>query len=92
MKKSLTIILLLATTLPAGALQKENKYHTPIKVEKKWKKYNPGDVIFKDEAPETDGSKIYRSIIPSQSPTYRRMPAGCCRRCISVPKTRTSHA
>ncbi len=68
MKKSLSIILLLAATMSAGAWQKESKYHTPIKVEKKWKKYNPGDVIFKDEAPETDGSKIYRSIIPSPIP------------------------
>ena len=40
MKKSLAIILLLAATLSAGAQQKVSKYHTPIKVEKKWKKYS----------------------------------------------------
>ena len=33
--------------------------------DKAWKDYNVGEVIFKDKAPDTRGSAIYHSIIPS---------------------------
>lgn len=65
-------ILLLAATFcgsaEAQALYKSSKYHAPVKVEKKWKDYNPGDVEFHDEAPESEGSRIYHSIIPNPAP------------------------
>ena len=57
--------MLLVTVFAVGAQAqlKNNKYHEPIKVAKKWKKYNPGDVIFRDESPESEGSQIYHRII-----------------------------
>ncbi len=65
MKKLLLCSLTLLFTLTAPA--QESKYHEPIKIQKKWKKYNPGDVIFEDKNPESKGSKIYHDII--QHPT-----------------------
>ncbi len=52
-------------TLGAQAQVEKDRYHEPIKVQKKWKKYNPGNVIFRDESPESEGSKIYHRIIPN---------------------------
>ena len=67
-RKIVAVAVLAAMTQTAGAQLKENKYHSPIKVEKKWKKYNPGEVEFTDKAPETEGSKIYHRIIPNPIP------------------------
>ena len=66
--KKIIFVLLAAVSMSATAQLKVNKYHEPIKVEKKWLKYNPGEVIFHDEAPETEGSKIYHNIIPNPTP------------------------
>lgn len=52
----------------AHAQLAHNKYHEPIRVEKKWKKYNPGEVIFRDESPNSVGSDIYHRIIPNPVP------------------------
>lgn len=30
---------------------------------KKWKKYNPGEVVFRDKSPESEGSRIYHAIV-----------------------------
>lgn len=68
MKKIIALAVMAAMTLGASAQLKNNKYHSPIKLEKKWNSYNPGDVVFRDEAPETEGSKIYHSIIPNPTP------------------------
>ena len=70
MKRTLILITAVAFALgtQAQAIYKATKYHAPIKVEKKWKKYNPGDVEFHDEAPESEGSKIYHNIIPNPAP------------------------
>ena len=70
MKRTLTFIIAAALTIgaQAQAIFKATKYHAPIKVEKKWKKYNPGEVEFHDEAPESEGSKIYHNIIPNPAP------------------------
>ena len=70
MKRTLTIIIAAAFAIGASAqaLFKDTKYHAPIKVEKKWLKYNPGDVEFHDEAPESEGSRIYHNIIPNPVP------------------------
>ncbi len=46
------------------AQPQQSKYHEPVKVEKKWKKHDPGHVDFRDESPESEGSKIYHNIIP----------------------------
>lgn len=68
MKKILLIALLASFGLGVSAQLSHNKYHAPIKIEKKWKRYFPGDVNFKDMAPETEGSKIYHRIIPDPTP------------------------
>ena len=70
MKRTLTFIIAAALTIgaQAQAIFKATKYHAPIKVEKKWKKYNPGEVEFHDEAPESEGSKIYHNIIQNPAP------------------------
>ena len=70
MKRTLTLIVAAAFAIgsQAQAIYKATKYHAPIKVEKKWKGYNPGDVEFHDEAPFSEGSKIYHNIIPNPAP------------------------
>ena len=70
MKRTLACIMAatLAVGIQAQAIYKATKYHAPIKVEKKWKGYNPGDVEFHDEAPESEGSRIYHNIIPNPAP------------------------
>ena len=68
MKKIIFVLLAAAVSTGAMAQLKVNKYHEPIKVEKKWKNYNPGEVVFHDEAPQTEGSKIYHNIIPNPAP------------------------
>ena len=70
MKRTLTLIAAAAFVIgaQAQAIYKATKYHEPIKVEKQWLKYNPGDVIFHDEAPETEGSRIYHNIISDPIP------------------------
>ena len=50
--------MLLAISLNAFAQLADNKYHKPIRVEKRWKKYNPGEVVFRDESPQREGSDI----------------------------------
>ena len=63
MKRTLTLIVAAAFAIgsQAQAIYKATKYHAPIKVEKKWKDYNPGDVEYK-KAPwkrrRSFGSKI----------------------------------
>ena len=88
--KKIIFVLLAAVSMSATAQLKVNKYHEPIKVEKKWLKYNPGEVIFHDEAPETEGSRfiITSSLIPLL--IFRRMHAVCCRLCTMVPRIRIS--
>ena len=68
MKKILFLLFAAAFSMSGNAQLKVNKYHEPIKVEKKWLNYDPGEVIFRDEAPQTEGSKIYHSIIPNPTP------------------------
>ncbi len=38
--------------------------HADGRVAKAWQKYDVGDILFEDKAPATEGSKIYRRIIP----------------------------
>ena len=70
MKRTLAFLMAAAFVvgMQAQAIYKATKYHAPIKVEKKWKGYNPGDVEFHDEAPESEGSRIYHNIIPNPAP------------------------
>lgn len=68
MKKLLLTLIVTGVTISSYGQLKQNKYHAPIKIEKKWKKYNPGNVIFRDESPKTVGSKIYQAIIPNPTP------------------------
>ncbi len=67
-KRILSLMLAACLTLGAAAQLTYNKYHAPIKVEKKWRKYNPGEVIFRDKSPESEGAKIYHAIIPEPTP------------------------
>lgn len=46
------------------AKNEEGKYHAPIKIERKWKNYHPGNVRFVDKAPKSEGSQIYHRLIP----------------------------
>ena len=87
MKRTLSLIIAAAFAYGAmaQALYKDTKYHAPIKVEKKWKKYNPGDVEFHDEAPQSEGS-------PTPLPTFRRTRCACCRHSIGDPRTPTCRA
>lgn len=47
----------------ANPTSRPAKYHEPIKIEKKWRKYNPGKINFSIQSPETDGAKIYSNIV-----------------------------
>ena len=67
-RKFLAAAALLSVALVGNAQDDRSKYHSPVKIEKAWKKYNHGEVVFRDEAPQTDGSKIYWSIIPESIP------------------------
>ncbi len=67
-KRIVCIAILAMVCFGAKAQLQYNKYHAPIKVEKKWRKYFPGDVVFRDKAPETEGSRIYHNIIPEPTP------------------------
>lgn len=40
------------------------QYHQPEAIRPEWRDYNPGRIHFRIESPETDGAKIYSSIIP----------------------------
>ena len=42
-----------------------------LKLKKKWRAYDPGEVFFRDNAPQTEGSKIYSRIIPEPAPYIR---------------------
>lgn len=68
MKHILFATILGACSITASAQLQPGKYHAPIKIEKKWKKYHPGNVDFRDQAPQTEGSKIYHAIIPDPTP------------------------
>ena len=70
-KRLFSLLLVAGLTLGAAAQLKYNKYHAPVKVEKKWRKYNPGEVIFRDKSPESEGSRIYHAIIPDPTPYIR---------------------
>lgn len=61
-------LMLFAITLSVSAQLQSGKYHAPVKVQKKWQKHHPGDVIFEDLSPATEGSRIYHNIIPSPTP------------------------
>ena len=69
MRGNIFICVLLATASQTMRAQlAHNRYHEPIRVEKRWKKYNPGEVIFRDESPRSEGSDIYHRIIPNPIP------------------------
>ena len=67
--KTSIIALAASVLISAPALSAANptsrpaKYHEPIKIEKKWRKYNPGKINFSIQSPETEGAKIYSNIV-----------------------------
>ena len=63
-RTTLACTMLLALSLNAFAQLADPQSHTHIRAEKRWKKYNPGEVVFRDERPESEGSDIYHRIIP----------------------------
>lgn len=65
MKKFLLVIAcaMLQLSVAAQAEKHDSKYHKPIKIEKQWKKFNPGQVKFEIKSPEAEGAKIYQSFI-----------------------------
>ena len=64
---------------PAMA-QAQNEWQTkPVKV-KKWRKYDVGEILFNDKAPQTEGSQIYNRLIPNPEEYI----AGCAREVLAT--------
>lgn len=65
--KSLALTLLAATAFisasAANPTENPTKYHAPITIERQWRHYHPGKINFQSTSPETEGAKIYSSII-----------------------------
>ncbi len=71
-----------AIFVAAGPVVAETKSEVkvkPLKV-KKWKKYDVGEIIFEDKAPQTEGSKIYHSLVPKPEDYI----AGCAREVLAT--------
>ena len=64
MKNRLIITALVAIAALSACIPTTTKNTTPD-AEAIWKDYFVGNILFKDEAPETEGSRIYHSIIPN---------------------------
>ena len=60
---TIACLLLMMMAQAVSAQLTHNKYHKPIRVEKRWQKFNPGEVTFRDESPLSEGSGIYHRII-----------------------------
>ncbi len=67
------------TTIPAFAEKKSTAKVKPLKVNK-WKKYDVGEIIFNDKAPQTEGSQIYNRLIPNP----KEYIAGCAREVLAT--------
>ena len=60
--------------------QAQNEWQTkPVKV-KKWRKYDVGEILFNDKAPQTEGSQIYNRLIPNPEEYI----AGCAREVLAT--------
>lgn len=60
---TIACLLLMMMAQAVSAQLAHNKYYKPIRVEKRWQKFNPGEVTFRDESPLSEGSGIYHRII-----------------------------
>lgn len=84
MKRLSVIIALLGVAFcvmaePAMA-QAQNEWQAkPVKV-KKWRKYDVGEILFNDKAPQTEGSQIYNRLIPNPEEYI----AGCAREVLAT--------
>lgn len=84
MKRLSVIIVLLGVAFsvmaePAMA-QAQNEWQAkPVKV-KKWRKYDVGEILFNDKAPQTEGSQIYNRLIPNPEEYI----AGCAREVLAT--------
>lgn len=84
MKRLSVIIALLGVAFcviaePAMA-QAQNEWQTkPVKVNK-WRKYDVGEILFNDKAPQTEGSQIYNRLIPNPEEYI----AGCAREVLAT--------
>ncbi len=84
MKRLSVIIALLSVAFslmvePVRA-QVQNEWEAkPVKV-KKWRKYNVGEILFNDKAPQTEGSQIYNRLIPNPEEYI----AGCAREVLAT--------
>lgn len=84
MKRLSVIIVLLCVAFsvmaePAMA-QAQNEWQAkPVKV-KKWRKYDVGEILFNDKAPQTEGSQIYNRLIPNPEEYI----AGCAREVLAT--------
>ena len=84
MKRLRVIFVLLCVAFcviaePAMA-QAQNEWQTkPVKV-KKWRKYDVGEILFNDKAPQTEGSQIYNRLIPNPEEYI----AGCAREVLAT--------
>lgn len=66
-RTKITFCLTIATVMLAmpAIAQSQSAYPAPQKIARKWMKYNPGEVIFSDKAPDTRGAQIYHAIVPN---------------------------
>lgn len=84
MKRLSVIIVLLCVAFSVMAeptmAQAQNEWQAkPVKV-KKWRKYDVGEILFNDKAPQTEGSQIYNRLIPNPEEYI----AGCAREVLAT--------
>lgn len=63
--KSFLIALCLLATLSACSPKATRLAKEAARAEQAWNNYFVGNILFEDKAPESDGSRIYHSIIPN---------------------------
>lgn len=64
--KIFALTLMAATALSASAAlptESPKTYHAPIPIERQWRHYHPGKINFSITSPDSEGAKIYSSII-----------------------------
>lgn len=51
------------TASAADSAENSSKYHKPIAIERQWRHYDPGKINFSIQSPDTEGARIYSSIV-----------------------------
>lgn len=87
MKTNLKVIaaVLLAAAVSASCA---GSRATDGRVSKAWQKYDSGEIVFEDKAPDTEGSRIYRHIIPDPEAYIREQACTVLATLYDSPKDR----